>query len=139
MKTKITLLTLTAIMLIMLAACGAEEPPAMSASSLESAQDIGQGSRIFRFEVTDDTETVTVWNVHTDDTTVGEALLAIGLIDGDVSEFGLYVKKVDGLIADYDANQSWWAFFIDGEMAMTGVDFTDIEEGVTYAFVYTSD
>jgi len=138
MKTKITLLVLAAAMLAILTACGAAATTGSSPDSPDGAvQVIGQGSLSFRFEVTDDAETLTAWDVSTDETTVGDALIAVGLIKGDVSEFGLYVTEVNGLIADYDANQSWWGFFIDGEMAMAGADATDIEEGKVYAFIYT--
>ena len=166
MKTRKTLLALgctalmlTAIMLAALTACGSEstsmEPVVLPAdvselpeqadadsgatneNSLITAQEIGQGSYIFRFEVFDGYGTVTAWNVHTDETTVGEALFSVGLIDGDVSDFGLFVKEVNGLTVDFDTDQSWWAFYIDGEMAMAGVDQTEIEAGKVYAFVYT--
>jgi len=156
-------LLLTAVMLILLVACGAKAPPAEAETlpadvselpepvapeqtpvseatqddSADDAQEIGQGSRTFRFEVTDDNEKLSVWNVSTDETTVGDALIALGLIKGDVSDYGLYVTEVNGLIADFDDNESWWGFFIDGEMAMVGVDAIDIEEGRVYAFIYT--
>jgi len=139
MKKILLVIALAMLMLITIAACDSKSPADSSqpSSNTVNAQDIGQGSTVFRFEVTDDTEKVTAWNVSTNETTVGEALLAVGLIDGDVSDFGLYVKAVNGLTADYDVNQSWWCFNIDGEMAMAGVDTTDIEQGKVYAFVYT--
>jgi hypothetical protein len=102
-------------------------------------QDIGQGSTVFRFEVKDNTGTVTAWNVHTDKTTVGDALLEVGLIDGDAFEFGLLVREVNGLVADFNANNAWWALYIDAEMAMIGVDSVEIEPGKVYLFAYTID
>ena len=39
------------------------------------------------------------------------------------------------MAADYDADGYYWAFYADGEYAPTGVDSTDIAEGVTYALV----
>jgi len=87
--------------------------------------------------VTNDEGSLSVWNVSTDETTVGAALLSVGLIDGDDSEWGLMVTHVNGLRADFNEDDAWWAFYIDGEMAPAGVDATDIEEGVTYAFVFT--
>jgi len=100
-------------------------------------QDIGQGDTLFLFECTDGTQTTAAWNVRTDETTVGKALLGVGLIAGEPSDMGLMVQEVNGLKADYEADQSWWAFYIDGEMAVTGVDATDIDPDKTYAFVYT--
>jgi len=155
MKTKIIPLLL-AVLLLFAAACSpasnapeqqpqeqAQEQPqepaenASTESSPTGAQDIGDGTTVFLFEVTDDKGNKSTWNVHTGETTVGEALVDAGLIDGVVSEFGLMVFSVNGLRADYDEDGAWWAFYIDGEMAMVGVDATDIEEGVIYAFVYT--
>jgi len=103
----------------------------------EDVQTIGQGATVFRFEMIDENEAVSAWDVHTDETTVGAALLDVGLIAGEESEWGLMVMEVDGVVADWDANQSFWAFYVDGGFAMAGVDETDIESGVTYAFVYT--
>ena len=105
--------------------------------SYESAQDIGQGDTVFRFELIDDENALTVWYVHTDETTVGDALLAVGLIEGDVSAFGLFVTKVNGQRADFNADGTWWAFYINGEFAVTGVDRTYIEPGMVYGFVFT--
>ena len=31
-------------------------------------------------------------------------------------------------------DQTYWAFYVDGEYAMSGVDTTIIEEGKAYAF-----
>ena len=56
------------------------------------------------------------------------------LIAGDESEYGLYVKMVNGITADYDADGVYWAFYINGEYAATGVDSTPITEGESYSF-----
>ena len=63
---------------------------------------------------------------------VGEALLDEGLIEGDQGAYGLYIKKVCGLVADYDVDGTYWSFYIGGEYAMTGVDTTPIVDGETY-------
>jgi len=105
----------------------------------KNARDIGQGGSVFAFEVTDNNKMITEWNVHTDEATVGAALLAVELIKGDASEYGLYVKEVNGLKADYDTDRAYWAFYVDGEYAVTGVDAANIEPGKIYAFVYTKD
>lgn len=98
------------------------------------ATDIGEGETAFTFIVTLDDGSSTYYNVHTDETTVGAALLGVGLIEGDESEYGLYVKTVDGVTKDYDADGQYWSFYIDGEYAMSGVDSTDIVAGSSYEF-----
>ena len=95
---------------------------------------LGEGKSAFNFTVADKDGNESKFEIHTDKTTVGEALLDLGLIDGDAGDYGLYVKKVNGIIADYDTDKTYWAFYIGGEYAMSGVDKTPITEGESYAF-----
>ena len=97
---------------------------------------IGSGKTTLIVKVTANENSV-VFTLKTDKETVGDALLENNLIEGDESEYGLYVKKVNGIVADYDVDQSYWAFYIDGDYAMTGVDSTEIAEEVEYELVYT--
>lgn len=50
------------------------------------------------------------------------------LIKGDMLDFGLYIKTVDGETAD-EANQEWWRLSKDGEMTSTGISQTPIADG----------
>lgn len=84
--------------------------------------------------MTDTDGTETQFEIHTDKSTVGEALLELELIAGDDSEYGLYVKTVGGVTLDYDKDGKYWAFYIDGEYATSGVDSTQITDGANYAF-----
>ena len=99
-----------------------------------AAQILGEGQTKFLFTVVDKDGNETNFEIHTDKETVGEALLDLELIAGEDGEFGLYVKTVNGITADYDEDQTYWAFYIDGEYAMSGVDVTTIEEGKAYTF-----
>ena len=71
--------------------------------------------------------------ISTDRQTVGEALLSYGLIDGEDGPYGLYIKTVLGETHDYDTDGYYWAFYIDGEYAMTGADSTQIVPESVYA------
>ena len=95
---------------------------------------LGEGETVFAFTVTDKDGNETAFEIHTDKTIVGEALQELELIAGDMGDFGLYVKTVNGITADYDVDGTYWAFYIDGEYAMTGVDATEIVAGSSYAF-----
>lgn len=101
-----------------------------------AAQEIilGEGSVKFTFIVVDADGNETNFVVSTDKETVGDALLELNLIEGDDSEYGLYVKTVNGITADYDTDQTYWAFYVNGEYASTGVDSTPVNEGDTYEF-----
>ena len=138
MKAKTIVILLLAVTLLFAAACDSQSnTPDANATGRSGAQTIGEGATTFIFEVTDGDGNVSVWNVHTNESTVGDALTGVGLIHGDVSDFGLMVTHVNGIRADFTEDGAWWAFYVDGEMAMVGVDSTDIEEGAVYAFVYT--
>ena len=76
------------------------------------------------------------FTIQTDAANLRGALEQENLIQGDESEYGLYVKTVDGETAD-DAAQEWWCFTKDGEMLMTGVDDTMIADGDHYEIVFT--
>ena len=95
---------------------------------------LGKGASVFGFTVVDKDGKETKFEIHTDKITVGDALLEVELIEGEEGAYGLYVKKVNGITADYDVDQTYWAFYINGEMAMTGVDATNVEAGATYSF-----
>lgn len=95
---------------------------------------LGEGSTVFDFSVVDKEGVTTDFEIHTDKETVGEALLELELIDGEESEYGLYVKTVNGITADYDKDGVYWAFYINGEYASTGVSETPVTEGETYSF-----
>lgn len=94
----------------------------------------GEGATVFYFNVVDKDGKETKFEIHTDKTTVGDALLELGLIEGDMGDYGLYVKKVNGITADYDVDGTYWAFYVGNDYGMTGVDLTEIEAGATYAF-----
>lgn len=95
---------------------------------------LGEGQTEFFFTVVDKDGKETKFEIHTDKTTVGEALLELELISGEDGQYGLYVKTVNGITADYNVDGTYWAFYINGEYASTGVDTTPITEGETYSF-----
>ena len=94
---------------------------------------LGEGAVEFPLEIVDGEGKSVNVVVKTDKTTVGEALLDLNLIAGDVEQYGLYIKCVNGITAIYEENGKYWAFYIDGEYAMTGVDTTNIVEGAKYS------
>lgn len=98
------------------------------------SKQLGEGSTKFTFSVVDKEGNETQFEIHTDQETVGEALLELELIDGEESEYGLYVKTVNGITVDYDKDGVYWAFYVNDEYAQAGVDSTTITEGDRYSF-----
>ncbi len=88
----------------------------------------------FTFTVVDADGNETTISLESNKETVGEVLLEKDLIAGDEGPYGLYVKTVNGKTYDYDTDGKYWAFYIDGEYAASGVDKTPITQGAAYAF-----
>lgn len=139
-KTVILKLSLVIIvfMMISLASCDyftrKNLPEIWQDATYVTDTELGQGAKTFVFKVEVEENSVT-FTIHTDADTVGKALIELGLIEGDDSAYGLYVKKVNGMTADYDVDQTYWAFYENGEYAMSGVETTSINEEVVYSFV----
>ena len=96
--------------------------------------ELGEGNTEFTLTVTDTEGAESSFTIHTDKENVGDALTEIGIIAGEEGDCGLYVKTVNGVTADYDVDQTYWAFYINGEYASTGVDATPVTAGDTYSF-----
>ena len=94
----------------------------------------GKGAKTLTVVVKADDQSVT-FTIKTDKDTVGAALLEHELIAGDDSEYGLYVKTVNGMLADYNVDGYYWAFYKNGEYMMTGVDSTTFADGEQYELV----
>lgn len=110
------------------------EPPKEITTLSEGVSELGEGEKSFIFTITDADGNETELKINTDKTLVGEALQELGLLAGEEGPYGLYVKTVNGITYDYDTDGKYWAFYIDGEYAPTGVDVTEIKEGTTYSF-----
>ena len=113
-----------------------ETPNASSSEVISSveATKVGEGAKQFSFTVVDVNGKSTEFIIKTDKSTVGEALQEVKLIDGEDSQYGLYVKTVNGITLDYDKDGKYWAFYENGKYAAAGVDKTEISEDTEYAF-----
>ena len=154
MKNKlITKLSLMLVIVMMISICscdlfaqtttttfvGSEENPTpefWKSATYTKDTELGQGSKTFTLKVDAEGYAITL-TIHTDEQTVGDALLALNLVGGEQGAYGLYVKTVNGMLADYDVDQTYWSFLINGEYAMYGVDATDVVEGTAYTLVRT--
>lgn len=121
---RMLLLVLVAVMALSAVSCGGG-----AESETEAAE-----PKTFTFEVVPKEGDTRTFTITTEKATVGEALLDERLIAGEQQAAGFYVKTVDGITADYDVDQTYWAFYINGEYGMTGADSTPVEDGATYTF-----
>lgn len=137
MKKRILSLLLILCLVLTLCACSKTKAPDLWENALYTEDtELGQGAKTVTVQVQAEDKTVN-FTIHTDSATLGEALLEHGLVEGDMGEFGLYIKKVNGILADYDVDQSYWGFYSGGEYMMSGVDTTEISGGESYELIRT--
>ena len=112
------------------------EPDVWSGATYTENAEFGDGEKTILVEVVAEDKSIT-FTIHSDKNTLGDALIEHSLIEGENGAYGLYVKKVNGILADYDKNQCYWGLYKNGESLMTGVDGVDIADGEHYEIIYT--
>ncbi|MBR3837833.1 MAG: DUF4430 domain-containing protein [Clostridia bacterium] len=151
-------LVLMLALLLSLAACGeggtvaTQETPALSGETENSEggkspsvwddatygedKSFGNGSKKVEVEVKVGEKSVT-FTLNTDKENLADALLEHQLVEGEDGPYGLYVKKVNGITADYDADGHFWSLSQSGTALMSGVSDTKIAGGEHFEMTYT--
>lgn len=138
MKRLISVL-LCVVFCAVLFSCGQEtalEAGLWATATYTEDTELGSGAKSVQITVEAEERSV-VFTLHTDAQTVGEALIEHKLVAGEPGPYGLYVKFVNGMEADYSKTQTYWAFNKDGVSMPTGVDATPLADGECYELVYT--
>ena len=97
-------------------------------------EELGEGSTMIYLDVTDRDGGTSSYAIHTDAETVGEALAALDIIEG---ENGMYNTVCEQTL-DWETDHMYWAFYIDGEYAPTGLDQTPVTADAHYALTATA-
>ncbi len=157
MKTRILSAVLALMMCVILTlslcACGQSrnEKPSEEVATVEQTQAsdplwdnatyledtaIGEGATSIDVKV-EAGEKAVVITINTDAKNLEDALLTAELVEGEQGAYGLYIKTVNGILADYDVDQSYWAMYKDGEYLTSGAKDTAITSGDSFELVYT--
>lgn len=94
------------------------------------------GAKAITVTVVHSDGTEKVFHYNTDAEKLGAYLEEQGLIESQGADAGMF-HTVDGEKADWNVNQSYWAFYLGEDYAMTGIYDTDIADGSVYKLVYT--
>lgn len=98
--------------------------------------EVGEGAHSVFIEVKIGGRSVTL-TVKSDKDNLADMLTENKLVDGDTSEYGLYIKKVNGVTADYDADGAYWGLCKDGEPTPVGASSITVKDDEHYELVYT--
>ena len=127
MKNKKLILAVIALVLVIAALAG------VYVATRPAAQ---EGSKAITVTVVHGDGSEKKFEYRTDEEMLGAFLEAKGLIDSKGADKGMF-HTVDAEKADWNANQSYWAFYIGEDYAMTGIYDTPITDGGVYKLVYT--
>ena len=127
MKNKKTLLTVALLVVIV---------AAMLIAYFATRPQTSVGAKTYTVTVVHANGTEKSFTYHTAEEYLGYALEAEGLIQSNGADDGMF-HTVDGEKADWDINQSYWAFYEGEQYAMTGIYATPVSDGAQYKLVYT--
>lgn len=99
------------------------------------------GSKNITIEVVNKASERAVYELSTDAEFLRQAMdEAEGLTyDGTESEYGLMVSTVNGEVADYSVDASYWSFYVNDEYCNYGIDTQPVMDGDAFAIVYTTE
>lgn len=146
----LVILALLAAMALTFTACTEEDTPtpdtkaqtntekttASSGGTSETEEPVvlGEGATQISVKVVFKDGSEKSFTVNTDQENVGDALVEVGLISGEDGNYGWFITTIDGEYHKWEDDGKYWAFYIDGEYANTGVSETPITAGATYTF-----
>ena len=111
---------------------GAPTETTQPMGQVTNTTELGEGSKSFELTIEDKEGVIHSYRIHTDEEMVGFALIEHELIEGEQGQYGMYIKSVLGQTLDYETDGMYWAFYVNGEYALTGVDQTPIQADTAY-------
>ena len=128
------------MLIVFLAGCDSSSPATakdlwQNATYTENTS-FGDGSKTVQIEIKFESNSVT-FTVKTDSEKLGDVLIEHKLVEGDMEQYGLYIKSANGIRADYNLDGAYWSLTQNGEYCMTGADQINISDGDHYELTYT--
>ena len=96
------------------------------------------GAKEITIEVINSADESTVYELKTDAEYLRQAMdEAEGLTyDGTESEYGIMISTVNGEVADYNVDGSYWSFYVNGEYCNYGIDTQPVADGDAFVIEY---
>lgn len=78
-----------------------------------------------------------VFQYNTSEEFLEPVLVANDLVQGEQSQYGLYIHYADGERAVWELDAAWWGLYVGDEQSMVGASELPIEDGGVYKLVYS--
>ncbi len=137
MRKNVCVLVLPVLIICLLCACDGDVVQSSLWQNAVYTSDVvlGDGGKTIEIRVVAEDKSVTL-TLNTGKDNLEDALVEHGLISGEKGPYGMYVKFVNGMEADYNKTKSYWSLTKNGEYMTTGVGNTLIKDGEHYEFAY---
>lgn len=132
-QNKVLSLVLALMMLFSMAACNNANT---DEGKTTKQPQTSQFAKTITVEVVKADKTKKSFTINTDEDFLRGALEQEKLVSGTESEYGLFIKTVDGYTVD-DSKQEWWCITKGGETVNTGVDSTPIADADSFEITLT--
>ncbi len=133
---RVLLVLLALLMICALAACAdVDKTGDWETATYVRDTEFGKGAKTVTVKVVADGQEL-IFTLHTDKENLEDALVEHKLIDGDIDVYGMYIKMVNGIVADYNTDKTYWAITKNGEETL-GAKATLISDGDQYEITKT--
>ena len=97
-----------------------------------------EGSKAITIEVVDNNQQSKTYSVKTDAEYLRQAMdEAEGLTyEGSEGPYGYSISAVNGIVADWNVDQTYWAFYVNDEYCNYGVDSQPVNDLDAFKIVY---
>lgn len=146
MKKKSVIIAVIAFVLLIAAVvtayCVFKEKPeeTKGTETVEVTNEIGEteivtvGAKEVTLTVIDDKGGAKEYEIKTDALYLNEAMEEAGIV---YEAEGTYVNTINGITADYDKDQSYWSFEVNGEYCNYGIFEQPVKDGDSFTIAYT--
>ncbi len=97
-----------------------------------------EGAKEITIEVINSADESVIYELNTDAEYLRQAMdEAEGLTYGGTeSEYGIMISTVNGEVADYNVDGSYWSFYVNGEYCNYGIDTQPVMDGDAFVIEY---
>lgn len=101
-----------------------------------------QGAKAITIEVVDDAQESTVYELNTDAEYLRQAMdeateQGFTYSGTESEEYGLTIYTINGVTADFNTSNAYWAIYVNGEYGNYSVDKQVVTNQDVFRFVYT--
>ena len=94
------------------------------------------GEKSITITIIDDTGAEGTYELDTVAGYLLEALETVADIDGEEGPYGYTLYTVNGLTADFNAGNAYWAIYVNGEYGQLGISQQPVADGDAFTIAY---